>query len=125
MDITAKLHKVNVFDPTVMDAKTVFKLATIDGAGALGLDDIIGSLEPGKRADIIIIDTHKPHLVPMYNPVSHIVYSARGSDVQDVIIAGKVVVRDQKILSFDLEDVLERASLIGETINGYKEEIML
>ena len=125
MDITAKLHKVNVFDPTVMDAKTVFKLATIDGAGALGLDDITGSLEPGKRADVIIIDTHKPHLTPMYNPISHLVYAVKGSDVQDVIIAGKVIVRDQKILSFDLEDVLERASLIGETIKGYKEEIML
>jgi len=116
MDITAKLHKVNIFDPTVMDAKTVFKLATIDGAGALGLDNEIGSLETGKQADIIIIDVNKPHLVPMYNPVSHIVYSARGSDVQDVIIAGKVIVRDQKIFTFDLEDVLERASLIGETI---------
>ena len=124
MDVTAKLHKVNILDPTVMDAKTVFKLATIDGAGALGLDNEIGSLETGKQADIIIIDVNKPHLVPMYNPVSHIVYSARGSDVQDVIIAGKVIVRDQKLLSFDLEDVLERASLIGETIKGYKEEIV-
>ncbi len=124
MDVTAKLHKVNILDPTVMDAKTVFKLATIDGAGALGLDNEIGSLETGKQADIIIIDVNKPHLVPMYNPVSHIVYSARGSDVQDVIIAGKVIVRDQKLLSFDLEDVLERASLTGETIKGYKEEIV-
>ena len=121
MDVTAKLHKVNILDPTVMDAKTVFKLATIDGAGALGLDNEIGSLETGKQADIIIIDVNKPHLVPMYNPVSHIVYSARGSDVQDVIIAGKVIVRDQKLLSFDLEDVLERASLTGETI---KEKIV-
>ena len=121
MDSTAKLHKVNILDPTVMDAKTVFKLATIDGAGALGLDNETGSLETGKQADIIIIDVNKPHLVPMYNPVSHIVYSARGSDVRDVIIAGKVIVRDQKLLSFDLEDVLERASLIGETI---KEEIV-
>ncbi|MBW2740827.1 MAG: amidohydrolase [Deltaproteobacteria bacterium] len=120
MDITAKLHKVNILDPTVMDAKTVFKLATIDGAGALGLDDETGSLETGKQADIIIVNVNKPHLVPMYNPVSHIVYSARGSDVQDVIIAGKVIVRDQKLLSFDLEDVLERALLTGETIKGYK-----
>ena len=121
MDVTAKLHKVNILDPTVMDAKTVFKLATIDGAGALGLENETGSLEIGKQADIIIIDANKPHLVPMYNPVSHIVYSARGSDVQDVIIAGKVIVRDQKLLSFDLEDVLERASLTGETI---KEKMM-
>ncbi|MBU4415289.1 MAG: amidohydrolase, partial [Proteobacteria bacterium] len=118
MDSTAKLHKVNILDPTVMDAKTVFKLATIDGAGALGLDDEIGSIETGKQADIIIIDVNKPHLVPMYNPVSHIVYSACGSDVQDVIIAGNVIVRDQKILTFDVEEILERASLIGEAIKS-------
>jgi 5-methylthioadenosine/S-adenosylhomocysteine deaminase len=118
MDITAKLHKVNTLDPTAMDSKTVFKLATIDGAGALGLDNEIGSLETGKQADVIIIDVNKSHLVPMYNPVSHIVYSARGSDVQDVIIAGKVIVRDQKILTFDVEEILERASLIGETIKS-------
>ncbi|MBU4208884.1 MAG: amidohydrolase [Proteobacteria bacterium] len=124
MDSTAKLHKVNMLDPAVMDAKTVFKLATIGGAGALGLDNEIGSLETGKQADLIIIDVNKPHLVPMYNPVSHIVYAARGSDVQDVIVAGKVIVRDRKILTFDLEDVLERASLIGETIKGYKEEMI-
>ena len=118
MDSTAKLHKVNILDPTVMDAKTVFKLATIDGAGALGLDHEIGSIETGKQADIIIIDVNRPHLVPMYNPVSHIVYSARGSDVQDVIIAGNVVVRDKKILTFDVEEILERASLIGEAIKS-------
>ncbi|MBU4289153.1 MAG: amidohydrolase [Proteobacteria bacterium] len=118
MDSTAKLHKVNVLDPTVMDTKTVFKLATIDGAGALGLDHEIGSIETGKQADIIIIDVNRPHLVPMYNPVSHIVYSARGSDVQDVIIAGNVVVRDKKILTFDVEEILERASLIGEAIKS-------
>ncbi|MCJ7615100.1 MAG: amidohydrolase family protein, partial [Desulfobacterales bacterium] len=118
MDSTAKLHKVNMLDPAVMDAKTVFKLATIGGAGALGLDNEIGSLETGKQADVIIIDVNKPHLVPMYNPVSHIVYSARGSDVQDVIVAGKVIVRDRKILTFDVEEILERASLIGETIKS-------
>jgi len=118
MDSTAKLHKVNILDPTVMDAKTVFKLATIDGAGALGLDNEIGSIETGKQADIIIIDVNRPHLVPMYNPVSHIVYSARGSDVQDVIIAGKVIVRNRGILTFDVEEILERASLIGEVIKS-------
>jgi 5-methylthioadenosine/S-adenosylhomocysteine deaminase len=116
MDFTAKLHKVNTFDPTVMDARTVLQMATIDGAKAIGLDEDIGSLEIGKQADIIIIDTDKPHLVPMYNPLSHIVYSVQGSDVRDVIVAGRILVRDQNLLTIDLEDILERVAEISEVI---------
>ncbi|OEU67441.1 MAG: amidohydrolase [Desulfobacterales bacterium PC51MH44] len=116
MDFTAKLHKVNTFDPTVMDARTVLQMATIDGAKAIGLDEDIGSLEIGKQADLIIIDTDKPHLVPMYNPLSHIVYTVQGSDVRDVIVAGKILVRDQNLLTIDLEDILERATEISKVI---------
>ncbi|MDP3286603.1 MAG: amidohydrolase, partial [Desulfobacterales bacterium] len=75
MDVTAKIHKVNLLDPTVMDAKTVLQMATIKGAKAIGLENETGSIEKGKEADIIIIDIDSPHLIPMYNPVSHIVYS--------------------------------------------------
>jgi 5-methylthioadenosine/S-adenosylhomocysteine deaminase len=116
MDMAAKLHKVNALDPTVMDARTVLNMATIGGAKAIGLDDNIGSLEAGKQADIIIIDIDKPHLVPMYNPVSHIVYSARGSDVRDVLVAGRILVRDHNLLSIDLEEILEKAAEISEII---------
>ena len=116
MDCTAKLHKVNTFDPTVMDARTVLQMATIDGAKAIGLDEDIGSLEIGKQADLIIIDTDKPHLVPMYNPLSHIVYTMQGSDVRDVIVAGRILVRDQNLLTIDLEDILERVAEISEVI---------
>ena len=70
MDMAAKLHKASTLDPTVMDARTVLKMTTIDAARAIGLDDVIGSLEPGKQADIIIIDSNKPHLVPMYHPAA-------------------------------------------------------
>ncbi len=108
MDLTAKLHKVSTLDPTVMDAQTVLGMATMGGAKALGLAGHIGSLEPGKQADLIIIDTNKPHLVPMYNPVSHIVYAVSGSDVRDVIVSGKILLRNRTILTLDLEDILER-----------------
>jgi 5-methylthioadenosine/S-adenosylhomocysteine deaminase len=100
-------------DPTVMDAVTVLKMATIDGAKSLGLQDITGSLEIGKKADIIIIDTRKPHLVPVYNPVSHIVYSAKGSDVQDVIVDGKVLLKNRKLMTVDMEDILGKVADIA------------
>ncbi|MFO7970700.1 MAG: amidohydrolase, partial [Desulfobacterales bacterium] len=116
MDTAAKLHKVNLMDPTVMDAKTVLKMATIDGAKAIGVDKHIGSLEPNKQADVIIIDTLTPHLVPMYNPVSHIVYTAQGSDVRDVMISGRILVRNKNLLTLDLEDILERLTRFSGSI---------
>ncbi len=116
IDTAAKLHKVNTLDPTVMDAQTVLKMATIDGARCLGLDHIIGSLEPGKRADIIILDTHKPHLTPMYNPISHIVYAARGSDVSTSIINGQLVMEDRKIGTFDWKEVMQAVARIAATL---------
>jgi 5-methylthioadenosine/S-adenosylhomocysteine deaminase len=116
MDTAAKLHKVNLMDPTVMDAKTVLKMATREGAKAIGLDNHIGSLEPGKQADVIIIDTDKPHLVPMYNPVSHLIYTAQGSDVRDVMVAGRILVRNKNLLTLDLEDILERLTRLSGSI---------
>ncbi|MDL2122197.1 MAG: amidohydrolase [Deltaproteobacteria bacterium] len=123
MDTAAKLHKVNTFDPTVMDANTVLKMCTIEGARALGLDDIIGSLEPGKRADIIIIDTHKPHLTPMYNPISHLVYAVKGSDVTTSIINGKIVMEDGRLLTLNVEDIIEDVKIIADEIRGLKPEL--
>lgn len=108
MDTASKLHKVNTLDPTVMDALTTLKMSTIHAATALGLDNKIGSLEVGKKADIIVIDTRKPHLTPMYHPVSHLVYSANGSDVVLTMINGKIIMENRQILSFDVEDVMKR-----------------
>ncbi len=116
MDLTAKLHKVCTLDPTVMGARAVLEMATIDGAKAIGLDKEIGSLEPGKQADMIIIDMNKPHLVPMYDPVSHLVYTVRGSDIRDVVISGRMILKDRKILTLDLSDILESVSEIAECI---------
>jgi 5-methylthioadenosine/S-adenosylhomocysteine deaminase len=116
MDFAAKLHKVNALNPTLLDAAAVLKMATIQGAKALGLDDITGSLEIGKKADIIVLDTHKPHLVPVYNPVSHIVYAAQGSDVRDVIVNGRLLVQNRKLLTMDLENLIETVIKLSETI---------
>jgi len=109
MDTAAKLHKVNTLNPTVMDALSVLKMATSQGARALGLQDITGSLEVGKKADVIVIDTHKPHLTPMYNPTSHLVYAARGNDVRHSIINGQPVMEDRKLLTLDLAEIIARA----------------
>ena len=116
MDTVAKLHKVQRLDPTVLDAATVLRMATIDGARALGLDDRIGSLEPGKQADVIVLDTHRPHLVPMFHPVSQLVYAARGSDVAAVVIDGRVVVEDGRIRTFDVEQAMDDVNRIAEAI---------
>lgn len=106
MDMTAKLHKVHTLNPTVIDSKIVLYLATMGGARAIGLNHQIGSLEVGKQADIVIIDMKKPHLTPLYHPESHLVYASSGADVRDVVIAGKIVVRNQKLLTIPLADIL-------------------
>jgi len=90
MDTAAKLHKAVRLDPCVMDARTCLKMATIDGAKALGLGDVTGSIRPGKAADIIVVDTTGLHMTPMHDPYSGIVYAARASDVSWVMVDGKV-----------------------------------
>ncbi len=116
MDTVAKLHKLATLDPTTLDAGDTLKMATIDGANAIGLGDKIGSLEVGKQADIIVLDTRVPHLTPMYHPESHIVYSANGSDVRHVFIAGKRIVQDREIMTFDVKQVMDRVNSISEKI---------
>jgi 5-methylthioadenosine/S-adenosylhomocysteine deaminase len=113
MDTVAKLHKAKTLDPTVLDAYSVLRMATIQGARALGLGDIIGSLKPNKNADLIVIDTHKPHLTPLYNPTSHLVYAARGSDVTTSIINGRIVMENGRILSFDIEKAMDDVNQIA------------
>jgi 5-methylthioadenosine/S-adenosylhomocysteine deaminase len=116
MDTVAKLHKVKTLDPTTMDARTVLRMATIQGARVLGLGESIGSLEKGKKADLIIIDTHKPHLTPMYNPVSHLVYAAMGSDVRTSIINGAIVMEDGHLKTIGLKSVLNNITRIAQEI---------
>ncbi|MGD9876719.1 amidohydrolase [Desulfococcus sp.] len=113
MDTAAKLHKVANLDPTVMDARTVLRMATIEGARALGLDGITGSLAPGKQADVIIVDTEKPHLQPMFQPTSHLVYAARGSDVAFVMIAGRVVMENGAVFTIDVDRAIREVNRIA------------
>ena len=119
MDMAAKLHKASKLDPTVMDAQTLVKMATIDGARALGLEKITGSLEVGKKADLIVIDINKPHLIPMYNPYSHLVYAAGGHDVRHSVIDGNLVMEDRRLLTLDLEDILVRSREKSEKVRAW------
>ncbi len=116
MDTAAKLHKVIHNDPTVMEAELVVSMATINGARALGLDKLIGSIEIGKKADIIVVETNKPRLIPMYNPYSHLVYTVEGNDVWMTIIDGKIIYKDNQILTINEEEVIEKARLLSKKI---------
>ncbi|MGD8372407.1 MAG: amidohydrolase [Syntrophobacterales bacterium] len=116
MDSVAKLHKVYRMDPTIMDAKTVVRLATRGGARVLGLEEQIGSLEPGKKADIIGLDLNKPHLTPLYNIYSHVVYAASAADVTLNIINGEVVMRNRELLTLDVERVMAEVRAIAKQI---------
>jgi len=118
MDSVAKLHKVYRMDPTIMDAKTVVRLATRGGARVLGLDEQIGSLEPGKKADLIGLDLDKPHLTPLYNIYSHVVYAASAADVTLNIINGRVVMRDGELLTLDVEKVMAEVRAIAKKIKS-------
>ena len=118
MDTAAKIHKLTSMNPTVMDAKTVLKMATIEGAKVLGLEDRIGSIEAGKCADIIILDMNKPHLTPVYNSYSHIVYAASGSDISTTIIDGKIVMKERRLLNMDVYDVMEKVRKISNVISS-------
>jgi 5-methylthioadenosine/S-adenosylhomocysteine deaminase len=116
MDTAAKLGKVRSLDPTVMDARAVLRMATNEGARVLGLEKVIGSLEIGKKADVIFLDRNHPHLVPCYDPFSLMVYSAQGSDVHSVMIEGRMVMENRKILNFDVEEVMDRVVRISRGI---------
>lgn len=101
MNAVAKLHKVITLDPTVMSAETVLHMATMGGARVLGAEGEIGSLETGKKADLIVLDLNQPHLTPIYNIASHLVYAARGADVVHSVINGRIVMRDRKLKTCD------------------------
>jgi 5-methylthioadenosine/S-adenosylhomocysteine deaminase len=110
LKITALLHKVFSNDPEALPAETALEMATMGGAKALGLEDEIGSIEIGKKADLILLDIEKPHLTPMTHPVSHLVYAAKGSDVSDVIVDGKILMEGGRLKTLDEEKIMLEAS---------------
>ena len=111
IDTAAKLHKVFSGDPKVITALEAFEMATIRGARALHLDKIIGSIETGKRADIAILDFDELNQTPYYNIYSNLVYATKSSDVETVIINGKIVMRDRKLLTLDEKQIKKDANL--------------
>lgn len=124
MDAAAKIHKVTQLDPTVMSAEEVVRMATLGGARLLGLDHLIGSIEVGKLADIIVIDMNQPHLTPLYNPYSQLVYAARGADVKTSIINGKVIMENRRLLTIDLATVMNSVRDIAGHIRAEHHSIV-
>ena len=123
MDAAAKLQKLMLGDPAALPAETVFRMATTGGARVLNLQDEIGSLEPGKRADIVLVDTRRPGLTPLYAVYSHLVYAVRGSDVTTVLVNGRVVVEDRRVLTVNEEEVMEMARGFGDRVREVMAEV--
>jgi len=109
MKLAALLQKVHYMDPVALSAEEAFRMATINGAQALGMENEIGSVEVGKKADLILLDKKATHLTPFRHPLSHIVYSAQGSDVNTTICNGQILMENREIQNIDLEEVIELA----------------
>jgi 5-methylthioadenosine/S-adenosylhomocysteine deaminase len=116
IDLAAKLAKISKMDPLALNAKAVVEMATIDGARAVHLEKEIGSLEPGKKADLVLISLDEPNAVPMYDVYAQVAYSLKASDVQTVVINGRVVMRDRKLLTIDEPKALEKAREYGKSV---------
>jgi 5-methylthioadenosine/S-adenosylhomocysteine deaminase len=116
MDTAAKLHKLTSNDPKVVSAQQAFEMATIGGARALHLEKEIGSIEVGKRADLVIVDMDDLNQTPLYNIYSHLVYATKADDVRTVVIEGRVVMRDRRLLTLDENDIKVRARAYRERI---------
>jgi 5-methylthioadenosine/S-adenosylhomocysteine deaminase len=118
MGSAARLHKVAGLDPTAAPAHAMLRMATMGGAEALRLDSQIGSLEAGKRADVIVVDLSGPNAVPLFDPASHLVYSARADAVQTVIVEGKVLMERRRVRTIDVESVRRAAVRFGRKIRA-------
>jgi 5-methylthioadenosine/S-adenosylhomocysteine deaminase len=116
MKMCALMHKNYTLDASVITAEDVMEMATIDGARALRMEDTIGSIERGKKADLAVIDLNKPHLTPCPRPISNLVYSANGSDVITTIVDGKILMEDRVVCSLDEQMILDRVDEITKDL---------
>ena len=116
MKTASLLQKVTTLNPKALPAEKSLELATLGGARALNMQNEIGSLEPGKKADIVLVDLRKPHIMPIHNPVSALVYSAMGTDVHTVIANGKTVVKQGKILTLNEQETLQKAQQTADNL---------
>jgi 5-methylthioadenosine/S-adenosylhomocysteine deaminase len=115
---TAFLAKLQTMDPRSVAARTALEMATIDGARALGMEKEVGSLEAGKRADVITVSMTAARQTPMYDPLSHLVYTTRGDDVRTTIVNGRVLMRDRKVITLNEADVLDQARRLTEKVRA-------
>jgi 5-methylthioadenosine/S-adenosylhomocysteine deaminase len=118
MDLAAKLQKVSTGDPRSVPAAAAVEMATIRGARALGMEKEIGSLETGKRGDIISVRLDRPNAVPLYDAISQMVYALKAADVRDVMVNGRLVVRDAKILTLNQDQILQQAVEYGVRVSA-------
>ena len=116
MKTASLLQKARLLDPLVMNAETILEMATINGARALGLQNEIGSIQVGKRADMILVRLREPHLMPTISPLSNLVYAAEGSDVDTAFIDGKIVMENRVVKTLDESRILRQASERGEKL---------
>jgi 5-methylthioadenosine/S-adenosylhomocysteine deaminase len=116
MKLASLLAKLRNRDPTALPAMKALEMATRNGAAALGLEDELGSIEVGKKADLILVDLKKPHLSPLHDVVSHLIYSATGSDVDTVIVDGKILLEGGEVFTLDEEKVLELAQRTSDDL---------
>jgi 5-methylthioadenosine/S-adenosylhomocysteine deaminase len=114
----ALLHKLHSNNPTAIPASVALQMATIEGARALGMDAEIGSLEPGKRADVIIVNMRSARQTPLYDPLSHIVYASRGDDVRTTIVNGRILMRDRRMLTLDEAAVIAEANALAGRVRA-------
>jgi len=114
--LTALLHKGVSGDPTVLPARRIVEMVTVGGARVLGLEDRIGTLTEGREADVVCIDMSGAHTTPLFDPFSHVVFAARAADVRHVLVRGKTVVRDHKLMTLDIERIKAKANEVAERI---------
>jgi 5-methylthioadenosine/S-adenosylhomocysteine deaminase len=116
MDLAAKLQKVTSGDPQALPATQAVEMATILGARALGLEKEIGSLENGKRADLITVRLDRPNAVPLYGVYSQMVYALKGCDVRDAMVNGRLLLRDRQPLTMNAAEILAKAEEFGAKV---------
>jgi 5-methylthioadenosine/S-adenosylhomocysteine deaminase len=114
----AFVAKLQTMDPRSVPARTALEMATIDGARALGMEKEVGSLEAGKRADVIAVSMTATRQTPMYDPLSHLVYTTRGDDVRTTIVNGRVLMRDRKVVTLNEAAVLAEARTLAEKVRA-------
>jgi 5-methylthioadenosine/S-adenosylhomocysteine deaminase len=117
MDLASKIQKVFRKDPTVLPAQTMVEMATIQGARAMGMDRQIGSLEPGKRADLVTLSLAAPRAWPAHDVYSMIVYTLKGSDVQDVLVEGRVLIENRKPLTLNPAAIRAEAEALRKKVD--------